>query len=152
LIKGRQVFVLLAVLAVFLMDNAIWFGRFIPAFPGDGAGIWLTRSEKEVLGRLDAAYLRGRTVLSQNALVGYLCTVYTPLRHWASHPLKPPAFRLHRKELDDLFASGLLLESWRSMPLAVVCSAGQSPGCESLLHLGATQVFSNRDFVILQWN
>ncbi|MBX6314019.1 MAG: hypothetical protein IRY99_14055 [Isosphaeraceae bacterium] len=139
------------VLALFLSDNVLFFGSFMPPFfaADSGLGMKLSRDQRELLSWLNAHEHRGFLLLSQDPEIGYLATVYTPLRSWYSHWANTPMIRRRISELDRFFASGQLLPYWKRKPLLVVSLAGQ--GQPSWAASGrAMEVFRNRTYNVFR--
>jgi hypothetical protein len=63
---------------------------------------------------------KGFVILSQDPLVGYLATVYTPLRSWLSHKHITPEREKREHELHNFFAEGLFADVWEKLPLLIV--------------------------------
>ena len=113
-----------ALVAVFLADNAV----FLAAFPvkaarnGTPAGMVLPRSMRDLYRWLDAPANRGRLVLADPAVedIGYLTTVYTPLRSWIGHPSNTPGILERRAELAAFFERGAMPDAWKARPLLVI--------------------------------
>jgi len=113
-----------ALLAVFLSDNAVFLGAFPVKAARDGtpAGMVLPRSMRDLYRWLDSPANRGRLVLAEPAVedIGYLTTVYTPLRAWIGHPSNTPGIPERRAELAAFFDRGAMPDYWKARPLLVI--------------------------------
>jgi hypothetical protein len=106
-----------ALIFLFLSDNAAWLASF--AIRKD-QGFRLTTDEVELLGWFNSRENEGTVVLCQDPDLGYMATVYSPLRAWASHWGNTPARRQREAEINDLFREGKFLDRWRTMRLVIV--------------------------------
>ena len=73
-----------------------------------------------MLDHLGAAGPPGSVVAAQTRKLGYLTTVYTPLRSWYAHHLVTPHAEARAEELRRFFATGAAPPAWRELPLLVV--------------------------------
>jgi hypothetical protein len=120
-----------AVLVVFLADNAVWLtatatqslgldlGRGLPP-DSIRAGYGLSRDQRQVLTFMNDPHVRGSVVLGEDMDLGYLVTVYSPLRSWRSHYANTPWNRKRLDELQAFFSTGEVTEVWRNLPLVIV--------------------------------
>ncbi|MEO5580721.1 MAG: hypothetical protein ABIR58_08680, partial [Gemmatimonadaceae bacterium] len=92
-------------------------GKFGAPLP---TGVGLSADQRALFRWMNEPSNRGYVVLARNQRVGYLATVYTPLRSWYSHPYNTPYGKLRRQELDRFYESGVIVESWRRMPILIV--------------------------------
>ena len=116
-------------LAFATLDNVAWFARCY--------GRTLTQTERNaillgddsaaVLDRLTAPDTRGRLVLSEYPMIGYLVTVYVPLRSWVSHYYNTPDVADRQEELQSFFATGRLIDAWTSHRLVAVVDSLADP-------------------------
>ena len=111
-------------MAVILSDNAVFLGAFPVKAARDGAatGMVLPRTMRELYRWLDAPENRGRLVLAEPEVedIGYLTTVYTPLRAWIGHPSNTPGILERRAEQSEFFRLGRMPDYWRTRPLLVI--------------------------------
>jgi hypothetical protein len=137
-----------AILALFLSDNLLWFGSFIKR---DDQGVRLTADQQQLLGWLNTGDNRGYVVLSQDPQIGYMTIVYTPLRSWLSHWETPE--RLQRKqELESFFQEGRVVNKWKVLPLLVIFSEGPPMDANSAASFQKeAPVFENRSFRVLRF-
>jgi hypothetical protein len=82
--------------------------------------VYTTADQRELLAWLDTPELRGAVVLAEQPDIGYLATVYTPLRAWHSHLFNTPHRRDRRQEARAFFQDGVFLEDWRRMRILIV--------------------------------
>ncbi len=139
-------------LFVFMLDNTVWIGtRMVGAIFGDpGEAISLDPREREVLVELGSSQLKGYLLISQDEKIGYLATVYTPLRSWYSHMFNTPYAANRRAELNDFFERGDEPAPWQQRPLvAVLTRIGGEALHERLLHSGFHDSFANGRFLLL---
>lgn len=119
------------VLVLLLVDNVAWLAtvttqglRIVASrtMPGERVrlGYGLSRDQKELLEWMNQEASRAPVVLSEDFELGYLTTVYTPLRSWRSHVHNTPWTRRRLDELSSFFATGDVVDEWRTMPLLIV--------------------------------
>lgn len=108
------------VLLFVLLDNTVWFGSFL--FPGEDPpqAIMLTRSEQGALKWLDQHAVPGAMVVSEDGLVGYLVSTYTPIRSWAGHDYNTPGANQRAEEVMEAFQRGRILPEWKKIPVYYV--------------------------------
>jgi hypothetical protein len=126
--------VALAVFAVMLSDNLTWFGvRTAQAmgrgFPSMGLaapylGMRLENPGMDLLAWLNRSENLHSVVASQDDSVGYLVTVYTPLRSWQSHYYNTPFTDQRHAELHAFFDNGRPPAIWQRLPMLIVFRAG----------------------------
>lgn len=97
---GRLAVALL--LALLLSDNAAWFtavanGRLL-------GQVRLTPGQAEVLRWINASDHGRAVVVSEDPLLGYLSTVYTPVRSWLAQYYNTPRAAVRERELAGFFA------------------------------------------------
>lgn len=104
------------------LDNIAWFARCYGGIitDRDVSMRLLTTDDRAVLRRLAKPDMRGRLVLSEDESIGYLVIVYVPLRSWVSHDYNTPFARQRAAELHAFFATGLMVDDWRSRRLVAV--------------------------------
>jgi hypothetical protein len=119
------------VTVVFLLDNAVWLGATATQSLGLDLGrqlrpdsirlgYGLGPDQRQVLNFMNDSSVRGSVVLSEDSDLGYLATVYSPLRSWRSHYANTPWNRLRFAELRAFFADGQMPDAWQQLPLLVV--------------------------------
>ena len=87
--------------ALFLLDNAVFLTKESRAYLAGGERPEaLTRTQKKVLDALGDPRFEGYMVVTPDAPIGYLATVYTPLRSWYSHRDRTLAAELRRQRLE----------------------------------------------------
>jgi hypothetical protein len=128
---GLRIIAVALILILFLFDNAIWFGTKIAAaaISGDDRdGITLDAAERGVLGALAAPDLRQYLLVSQDDKIGYLATVYVPLRAWYSHWANTPHAARRRAELKVFFSGGAEPAAWHRRPVVLVMKRDETGG------------------------
>ena len=128
---------ILGVLGILVFDNAVWFavqaaeqtglkrldGRKGPPFP---TGVGLTKDQIGLFHWMSEPPNRGFVVVSDDPWVGYLATVYTPLRSWRAHDLTTPYTVERQREIERFFYMGEVVDRWRGMPLLLVFRRGDT--------------------------
>lgn len=139
-----------ALVALLLADNALWLGTFPWRDSAWRQSIYLHEAERELLAFLAADEHRGSVVIPQARKLGYLATVYTPLRAWYSHYLATPHAPARVEELRRFFGEGRLLDAWDRVPLLVVFLRDQLPPTEPgwVRARSARVAFANAAFVV----
>jgi hypothetical protein len=144
------------IIIFFLSDNIIWFSRFpIKAlFRGEHWGYYLTSDQIQVFKWMNEDNNKRFVILSQDPFIGYLVTVYTPLRSWRSHKDITPETEKRKRELESLFNEGVFVDAWRKTPLLIVYNksliAKKKP--EFMLDRNQKKVFENGSYVIFKRN
>ena len=139
------------IVGLFVFDNAGWFGRAAmwEHYSNEPNGITLDAQERAVLGRLQDPHYRGYLLVSESPKLGYLATVYSPLRAWYSHVFNTPHAKLRNAELADFFANGSEPDAWRGRPLLAVVLRQEPAIAERLETAGFTAVMTNDEFLVL---
>lgn len=126
-----KVFAAAGLVFFLVVDNAVWVGansaqavgiQLGRKLPADSLtlGFGLTDDQRNLFDWLSEPRNRGKVVLSEDETVGYLLTVYTPLRSWRSHYANTPWNRPRLNELRAFFQSGTVVDAWRRLPMLVV--------------------------------
>jgi hypothetical protein len=151
--RSLRVWAIALTLLVFLSDNTTWIGTRMAGaifFRAHDEEILLDSREREVLVELSSSELRGHLLISQDEKIGYLATVYTPLRSWYSHIFNTPYAASHRAKLSGFFERGDEPSPWRGRPLvAVVAREGGEALHDRLLRRGFHDRFANDRFLLL---
>jgi hypothetical protein len=107
---------------LFLMDNALWLAtaKYSPSTPNQRLGLYLTTEDLSVLEVMNRAEYSRSLVVSSNSMLGYLATVYSPLRSWVSHIGNTPNYARRRAELKAFFWLGVAPQQWRNRSLLVI--------------------------------
>jgi hypothetical protein len=144
-VSGRVLAVLL--LGAFVTDNAVWFASLSRPL-----GMYQTADQRELLDWLDEDERRGAVLLAEDGYIGYLATVYSPLRAWHSHLFNTPWGQERRREARAFFREGVFLEEWRGMHLLIVYSDvdSVSPGRGIPEGIPASPGFGNATFTVLE--
>ncbi len=136
------------IVAAFLSDNAVWFGRFLHGYD---QGIRLTQDQAQLISWMGKADGEKFLVISQSPLIGYMATVYTPLRAWRSHVFTTPQSSLRQQQLDSFYRDHEFLADWKGRPLLVVFERTSKPTDEQFMVMaGGQQVFANDSFQVFQ--
>lgn len=111
--RRRAQLALALLLAVFLFDNATFLTLELRAvLRGETGAHTLTRVQRQVIAALDDRQFDGYLVAAPEAALGYMTTVYTPLRSWYSHDRDTPAAALRRDRLASFLARGIAPSEW----------------------------------------
>jgi hypothetical protein len=120
-------------------DNIAWFGRafYLMAAGREPNHFLLTGDERATLARLAEPDIAGRLLIGDAWTVGYLATVYVPLRAWYSHTANTPGAAEHKADIVRFLATGSEIPAWRGRDLVVVTRVpgGHDPS-ETLLAAG----------------
>ena len=152
-----------ALLALFLVDNAVWLGAQTTQAVGLqlgrrlrpdslSLGFALTPDDRQLYSWMSEPSNRGTVVLSEDETVGYLLTVYTPLRSWRSHYANTPWNRQRLDELRQFFRDGVAVDAWRKLPMLIVFrdSASWRERTRSLAPARLERVFQNPSFSVVR--
>ena len=86
---------------VFLLDSAVFLAtESRAALLGTVRAETLSRTQKKVIDSLNDPRFAGYMVVTPDRTLGYLTTVYTPLRSWYSHRDRTPVSELRRQRLE----------------------------------------------------
>lgn len=109
-------------MALFLVDNALWFAYFPikVAHRQYTLDLYITPDQRAVMRALEGMGDSRGLVVSQDHLISYLSSVYTPLRSWMGHYANTPDRPTRQAELDRFFASGTFPQAWESRTLLIV--------------------------------
>jgi hypothetical protein len=108
------------IVVLFLADNGSWVGTYPWRPSGWRQAIYLHPAERDVLAHLAAEGPPGSVVAAQTRKLGFLTTVYTPLRSWYAHHLVTPYAEARAEELRRYFAAGSVPPAWRDLSVLVV--------------------------------
>jgi hypothetical protein len=108
------------IVVLFLADNGSWVGTYPWRPSGWRQAIYLHPAERDVLAHLAAEGPPGAVVAAQTRKLGFLTTVYTPLRSWYAHHLVTPYAEARAEELRRYFAAGSVPPAWRDLSVLVV--------------------------------
>lgn len=140
-----------AVVAVFLLDNAVWFA----AFPweethGQPAKYWsVTADQLALYGWLNRPENQGELLITEPQSVGFLAATYTPLRSWAGHPYDTNEFSTRLKEVAAFLEDGRAVDAWRGKPLLLALDRS-IPQPRWLAATGAKPVYENPEYRVYQ--
>jgi hypothetical protein len=110
------------IVGLMVFDNAAWFAwAVVSEHRGNYSyGQTLDTEEWAIIEIFRKPRYAGYLVVSQSPKLGYLATVYSPLRSWYSHALNVPYTWSRKEELDRFFANGSEPSAWRNRSLLVV--------------------------------
>lgn len=123
--KGlRNLTAVVCVVAIFVADNAIWLG--LVSSPDERADIVLSADQRGVLDWTDRNG-DGRTLLITGDVgLGYLATVYTPVRAWVAHKFNTPRSAQREREVKEFFEEGSGQKEWKGRRLIVIAAHGEA--------------------------
>lgn len=139
------------IVLLLLLDNLSWFlwtgvqEHYVAYSPG----FTLDASERAVIEVFREPRYAGYLVVSQSAKLGYLATVYSPLRSWCSHRYSTPHAELRETEIDRFFAYGAEPGGWHDRPVLAVAERDRMAPTNRLKNDGFHPVLANDRFVIL---
>lgn len=140
-----------AIVGLFLSDNAVWF-LLTSSAEHRGAqhyGLTLDPQERAVIETFRDPRYAGYLIVSQSAKLGYLATVYSPLRSWCSHQFSTPHAELREAEIDGFFAYGAEPSGWHGRPILAVAERGRAAAVNPLKDDEFHPALTNDRFVIL---
>lgn len=119
---------LAALAGLFLLDNLTFLGVSIYEIARGGTNApTITKEERQLLRQLDDPRFQGFLVVSADADLGYLATVYTPLRSWTSHRLNAPEGGKRQEEIVAWLDDGRLQPDWRRRDVVYVVPQEKAP-------------------------
>jgi hypothetical protein len=146
--------VALGLLLFATLDNAAWFGRYYAGLLTHRQvnAVLLTADQQAILRRLSEPDMHDRLVLSNDETLGYLVTVYIPLRAWLSHGYNTPDAVTRRRELATFFATGTLIAPWQSRRLVAIVDTSSDPDAVARLQASGFVSVDRRgkEFVLLR--
>lgn len=119
---------LAALVLLFLSDNAAWFSWRTQEQLAGFTQFLLRPGQWAVLQELQRPDYAGHLVVSTDLEVGYLATVYSPLRSWRSHGASTPDVGRREAEIEAWLTKGEEPPEWRQRPTVFVWRAGESGG------------------------
>jgi hypothetical protein len=137
------------IMGILLLDNAVWLAQFpIKALAGrPDSGITVSAAQLDLYRWFCRDENDGAVVLTDNQELGYLTSVYSPLRSWVGHMYNTPDFEARSAEVAACLESGSLAGGWMGERLLVVVdgSAHESrwPHTES-----ARLVYKNEGYLV----
>ncbi|WP_435016131.1 hypothetical protein TA3x_003691 [Tundrisphaera sp. TA3] len=137
------------VMATLVLDNALWLAQFpYAAMTGAKAqGFTVTETQKDVFAYLRRGENRGSILLTSDPDLGYLGTVYTPLRSWVGHQYNTPDVGTRKQEVAAFLGEGKLLEAWSGKTLLIVVERA-APDSRKPPAEGLQVVHENKDYAI----
>ena len=123
--KGvRAVAAVTCVVAIFVADNAVWLGLVTSG--RTRADIVLTADERTMLDWTNRNG-DGRTILITGDIgLGYLATVYTPVRAWAAHRFNTPRSAQREREVKEFLEEGTAQKQWEDRRIIVITGRGEA--------------------------
>lgn len=112
-------------------------------------GLALDSAQQEVVGIFQNPRYSGYLVVSQSPELGYLATVYSPLRSWCSHRYNTPDALLRLAQLGAFFGSGVEPPASHSRALLAVTAYPCQSVLDRLANAGFHVVFENNRFAVL---
>ena len=134
-----------AVVAVLLLDNALWLGSFAwRAAHGRPEKYWSVTADQLALFRwLSRPENHGAMLITSDPHdVGFLTAVYTPLRSWFGHVMHTPDIKTRRQEVAAFLEEGRVVDAWRGKTLLVTLDR-PVPEPRWLSATGAQPVYEN---------
>jgi hypothetical protein len=122
--------VALAVVTLFLLDNALWFTAVGRGYLIEH--VMVAPEQRAVFDALNRDELQGSVVLTLDRGIATLSPVYTSLRPWTTQLLYTDEDARRRQEVKDLFLDGRPSNGWRGERLAVVLERGDADPADSL--------------------
>ena len=121
-----------------LTDNIGFFGLF-SAFQLEGKrpGMYMTRDQDDVVHHLGALYEKHVMLVSQDATIGFMATVYTPFRAYRAHFFTPEHSGVNERQQAAYF-KGRIEDPLLAGPLVVVANVADGnftpPGSSRLMY------------------
>lgn len=127
-----------------LLDNLVWLGSFVLPLRDPPIPLEITQSEKSVLDWLNSHALPRSEVVSEDSLIGYLVSVYTPDRSWFGHWCNTPFAAKREQETTQAFQDHKILPEWTTAPTYFVAKRADN------WHPPANfkELYENADFAI----
>jgi hypothetical protein len=152
----KNYFVAGSLVALMLLDNAVWFGWRTGAivWGAQGGGtLRMSADFRDVLSQLRSDLYAHGLVISDDPKVAYFVIVYTPLRTWYSHVYNTPFAAKRKIEIDALFKDGVDLADWKQRKMVVVTAKRQTrESLQRLLDLGYHLTYENGEWIVLLRN
>ena len=110
------------VMGMLLLDNAVWLAQFpIKARAGHpDSGITVSTAQLDLYRWFCRDENDGAVVLTDNQELGYLTSVYSPLRSWIGHTYNTPDFEKHSAEVVAFLEKGRVIDAWRGKTLLII--------------------------------
>lgn len=135
-----------ALVTLLLLDDALWIGTYPWRPSGWRQAIYLHPAERDVLAYLASDGPPGSLVVAQTRKLGYLTTVYTPLRTWYAHHTGTPHAETRAAELGRFFATGEAPAAWRDRPRLIVTFRTEAEARRAW----GEPVYANAGFVVFR--
>jgi hypothetical protein len=141
--KGlRALAAVTCVVAIFVADNAVWLGLVTSG--RTRADIVLTADERTMLDWTNRNG-DGRTILiSGDIELGYLATVYTPVRAWIAHKFNTPRSAQREREVKEFLEEGTAQKQWEERRLIVITGRGEADRWLGLWRGGNARTVENQ--------
>jgi hypothetical protein len=115
---------LILLMGLFLLDNSAWLAKIAIR---NNLAISLTKSQSAALHWLRGNLRAGDMVVSQDDVLGYLVSTYTPARSWQGHDRNTPSIELRHSEVEHFFNEGRVLPEWKRPGVFYVSAAAWVP-------------------------
>ena len=126
----------LGLLLVLLLDNTAWLTlRTREAFGGE-VGLYLSRGQRALLAEIQKLPAEQPLVVSNDPEIGYLVTIYTPLRAFVSHWANTPFVARKTNDVGHLFTTCTLPQALVDRELLVITTMGMAANCDLGVMLG----------------
>ena len=146
-----------------VLDNVVWLGATTAQAVGIQLGrqlppnsltlgFGLSAEQRALFDWMNGAENRGSVVVSQDDVVGYLLTTYTPLRSWLSHRVNTPGTTRRSEEIESFFGSGAIADAWRDLPLLIVFrdSTAWRQRAVGFAPMPVELVYANRGYTVVR--
>jgi hypothetical protein len=148
---------ILSITGLFIMDNGFWLTSFFQAHSPPRKKAWEIRmipEQKELLTWMNSLDKKGLVVVSQDIVLSYLVTVYTPFRSWYSHIHNTPYSKKRLQQLNKLFSLDHFHKAWDNIPVLIVYLVDHSTIKEKkptwMSNQQVSPVFENSTFLVFQ--
>jgi hypothetical protein len=135
-----------------LLDNALWLGSF-PWLGAHGQPekYWsITTDQLDLFQWLNRPENHGTLLITSDPHdVGFLASVYTPVRAWFGHGMHTPDFKTRQQEVATYLEEGKVLDAWRGKTLLVTLDRS-FPEPRWLSATGAQPVYENPGYRVFR--
>ncbi len=136
-------------LGLFLLDNILWLGQFpLDAFRGrQFTGFTVKGSQLDLYRWLGRDENRGTILLAPDPDLGYLASVYTPLRSWVGHQYNTPDIDRRKREVAAFLDEGAIVDAWKGKTLIIAIDRTGSEFPKPFKE-GARLVYQNQGYLV----
>jgi len=138
-----------ATLTLFSLDNILWLGQF-PLAAAQGrqfSGFFVKPTQLDLYRWLARDENRGATLLALDPELGYLASVYTPLRSWIGHEYNTPDLDKRKEEIASFFNEGRIADAWKGKTLIVAVDR-TAPESQLPPQGGTRPVYQNPGYLV----